>query len=78
MTEPQKIPTPDDVRARCAKTREFILNNAFTQVVKELPINPQNAAIIAIVRAFARIVRSRRRPVHDIVLDADVQLPAEN
>jgi hypothetical protein len=54
------------------------LNNAFTQVVKALPIKPQNAANIAIGRAFARIVRSRRAPVHDIAPDADVQLPIDN
>ena len=54
------------------------LNNAFTQVVKELPINPQNAANIAIGRAFARIVRSRRAAVRDVALDADVQLPSDN
>jgi hypothetical protein len=54
------------------------LNNAFTQVVKALPVNPQNTANIAIGRAFARVVRGRRRPVHDVVLDADVQLTIEN
>ena len=54
------------------------LKNAFTQVVKSLPANPQNAANIAIGLAFARIVRSRRRLVHDVVLDADVQLPSDN
>jgi hypothetical protein len=54
------------------------LNNAFTQVVKELPVNSQNAANIAIGRAFARIFRNRRAPVHDVALDADVQLPSNN
>jgi hypothetical protein len=54
------------------------LNNAFTQVVKELPVNPQNAANIAIGRAFARIVRSRRAPVYDVAPDVDVQLPSDN
>jgi hypothetical protein len=54
------------------------LNNAFTQVVKELPVNPQNAANIAIGRAFARIVRSRRAPVYDVSPDVDVQLPSDN
>jgi hypothetical protein len=56
----------------------WALNNAFTQVVKGLPINPQNAANIAIGRAFARIVRSRRAPLHDVGPDADVQLPIDN
>jgi hypothetical protein len=54
------------------------LNNAFTQVVKELPVNPQNAANIAIGRSFARIVRSRRAPVYDVAPDDDVQLPPDN
>jgi hypothetical protein len=54
------------------------LNNAFTHVVKGLPINPQNSANIAIGRAFARIVRSRRAPLHDVAPDADVQLPIDN
>ncbi len=54
------------------------LNNAFTEVLKELPINPQNAANIAICRAFARIVRSRRAPVDDVALDVDVQLQIDN
>ncbi len=54
------------------------LNNAFTQVVKALPVNPQNSANIAIGRAFARVVRSRRAPVYDVAPDVDVQLPTDN
>jgi hypothetical protein len=53
------------------------LNNAFTQVVRALPVNRQNAANIAIGRAFARIVRRRRRPAHDVALDADLKLPSD-
>jgi hypothetical protein len=54
------------------------LNNAFTQVVKALPVNPQNAANIAIGRAFARVVRSRRAPAPDVALNAVVQHPSGN
>jgi hypothetical protein len=40
MTEPQKIPTPDEVRARCAKTREFILNSMLNldTTIEDYPI----------------------------------------
>jgi hypothetical protein len=54
------------------------LNNAFTQAVKGLPVNPQNAANIAIGRTFARIVRSRGPAMHDAVPDHESQLPDHN
>jgi hypothetical protein len=54
------------------------LNNVVTQVVKELLVNPKNAANIAIGRAFAPIARTRRAPVHHFALDADVQLTSDN
>ena len=47
-------------------------------MVKGLPINPQNAANIAIGRAFARLVRRYRPQVHDVAPDLDVLLPSDN